>query len=64
MARFIITYHVGKDTKMHEENQECMNKWEAWAASLGDALVNPGSPVSDTVVLTRNGVSESPLLTP
>lgn len=60
MARFFITYHLENDAKMPEEDQDCMEKWEAWAASLGEALVNPGSPVSDTVVLTRNGVSESP----
>ena len=37
-----------------------MEKWKAWAASLGAALINPGTPVGVTKVLTADGVSGNP----
>lgn len=42
-----------------EEGQKSMEEWKAWAAGLGSALVNPGTPVGVTKVLAKDGVSDT-----
>ncbi len=34
-----------------------MKKWMAWVQECGDAMVNPGTPVGKTKVVTASGVS-------
>jgi len=60
MTQFIFTYHGGKKPETPEEGKEGMAKWKAWASGLGSALVNPGTPVGVTKVLTADGVSSAP----
>lgn len=60
MPQFIFTYHGGKEPETPEEGRKSMEEWKAWAANLGPALINPGTPVGMTKVLTKNGVSEKP----
>lgn len=57
MPEFIFTYHGGKMPETPEEGAEGMAKWQAWADSLGSTLINPGTPVGVTRVLTPDGVS-------
>ncbi|GJM03352.1 MAG: hypothetical protein DHS20C08_18530 [Rhodomicrobium sp.] len=57
MPQFIFTYHGGKPPETPEEGQKSMEEWKAWATGLGAALVNPGTPVGVTKVLTKDGVS-------
>ena len=59
MPQFIFTYHGGKKPETPAEGQEGMKKWQEWAANLGNALVNPGTPVGITKV-TADGVSSQP----
>ena len=60
MPQFIFTYHEGKKSETPEEDQEGLEAWKKWASSLGAALVNPGTPVGATKVLTKDGVSDNP----
>ena len=60
MPQYIFTYHGGKQPATQEEGQKSMEEWKDWAANLGPALVNPGTPVGITRVLTKDGVSENP----
>lgn len=60
MTQFIFTYHGGRKPESPEEGQKSMEEWLAWAANLGSALINPGTPVGFTKVLTGNGVSSNP----
>ncbi len=57
MPEFIVTYHGGKKPETPEEGQKGMADWKAWAASLGAALTNPGTPVGLTQTLTKDGIS-------
>ena len=59
MPQFLFTYHGGRKPETPEEGEKGMAEWKEWAASLGAALVNPGTPVGSTKVLTRDGVSGS-----
>lgn len=60
MPQFIFTYHGGKKSETPEEGQKSMEQWFAWAANLGAALVNLGTPIGITKVLTAEGISSSP----
>ncbi len=64
MPEFIITYHGGRKPDTPEEGAEGMQKWKAWAAGLGEALTNPGTPVGVTTVLNEQGVSDQRPLNP
>ncbi len=60
MPQFIFTYHGGEKPSTPEAGQEAMQQWKDWAATLGSALINPGTPVGITKVLTKDGVSLDP----
>ncbi len=59
MPQYLFTYHGGRQPESPEEGKKGMEEWKAWVAGLGSALVNPGTPVGETKVLTENGVSET-----
>ncbi len=60
MTQFHFTYHGGRKPETPEEGQQAMQKWTSWAETLGAALINPGTPVGLTHVLTADGVSSDP----
>ncbi len=57
MPQFIFTYHGGNKPDTPEAGKEAMEKWKEWAAGLGSALINPGTPVGVSKVLTKDGAS-------
>ena len=40
----MIAYYGGNQPSS-EEGMAQMNKWKAWVQGLGDAIVNPGTPL-------------------
>lgn len=60
MPQFLLGYHGKIEPETQEDGQKMMGEWKDWAVSLGAALVNPGTPVGVTKVLTGNGVSSEP----
>lgn len=38
-----------------------MTKWRAWISGLGDAVVNPGSPLGMSAIVSASGVAEDNL---
>ena len=59
MATFILAYHGGKTPEDPEEGAKGMAKWQAWIEGLGDAVVNPGTPMGETRIVSSEGVSEN-----
>ena len=59
MPNFIITYHGGERPNSPEEGKAHMKKWQEWIASLGEAVVNPGTPLSKTSFVNIDGIDES-----
>ena len=51
MADFIIGYYGGKQPESAEAGQAHQKKWQAWIDSLGDKVVNPGTPLMSSTVL-------------
>ncbi len=58
MPDFIIAYHGGKKPESPEEGAKDMAKWKAWIDGLGDAVVNPGTPLGKSKIVSSAGVSD------
>jgi len=58
MQKFILAYHGGKTSMTPEEGQQHMQKWMAWMDGLGDAVVDRGLPVGQSITVSSEGVTE------
>ncbi len=58
MPEYIIAYHGGKEPESPEEGAKGMEKWQAWMGGLGEAIVNPGTPMGSNKTVTSDGVSD------
>lgn len=59
MTKFIIAYHGGKKPETQEEGEKQMKKWQEWIKSLGDAVVNPGTPLGPSKLVSSTEVSDN-----
>jgi hypothetical protein len=56
MPAFLITYHDAAEMPPSEQAREqMMSAFAAWAASVGDKMVDPGSPLGPSRVVTAAG---------
>ena len=60
MPNYIIAYRGGEKPASPEEGAAQMGKWKTWVENLGDAVVNPGTPLSQTRFVRTDGVSDAP----
>ena len=58
MSNYIIAYHGGRKPENPEEGAKHMAKWKAWVGGLGDAVVNPGTPLGKSKIVSSSGVSD------
>lgn len=60
MANYIILY-LGTTTKPEskEQGQEDQAKWMKWMQDLGDKIVNPGTPLGKSMIISPDGVKEA-----
>ena len=58
MPNYIIAYHGGNQPSSKEEGMAQMDKWKAWVEGLGDDVVNPGTPLKDTKIVTSTNVQD------
>ena len=58
MPEYILAYHGGKKPESPEEGAKHMAKWKAWLGGLGDAVVNPGTPLGMSKIVSNDGVSD------
>lgn len=58
MPNYVFAYHGGKKPETPEEGAKQMAKWKAWVAGLGDAVVNPGTPLGMSKTVSADGVSD------
>lgn len=57
MPDFILAYHGGKKPETPEAGKAHFEKWKTWLADLGDAVVNPGTPLGKSHIVSADGVS-------
>jgi len=58
MANYIIAYHGGRKPESPEEGAKHMADWKTWLAVLGDAVVNPGTPLGKSRIVSADSVSD------
>jgi hypothetical protein len=58
MPNFVIAYHGGSKPESPEEGAKHMAKWKAWLGGLGEAVVNPGTPLGKSKTVSAKGVSD------
>jgi hypothetical protein len=58
MPKYVIAYHGGKKIESSQEGAAHMAKWKAWVSGLGDAVVNPGTPLGKGKLISSRGVSD------
>ena len=58
MANFMIAYYGGNPPASKEEGMAQMGKWKTWIEGLGEKVVNPGTPLLETKILTSTRVQE------
>ncbi len=58
MPNYVIAYRGGAKFENPQQGAAQMAKWKAWIESLGDAVVNPGTPLGRSKLVSASGVSE------
>ena len=58
MKKFMLCYHGGSQPKTKEEGTAHGEKWHVWIKGLGDAVVNPGTPLPYSMLMTTSGAKE------
>ncbi len=59
MPKFIIAYLGGRQPENPQQGAAHRAKWKAWVGELGDAVVNPGTPLGKGKLVTAGGVSDA-----
>ena len=58
MPSYFLVYHHGKMPASRGEGAEGMARFKAWIGGLGDAVVNPGTPLGISKTVSSDGVSD------
>ena len=58
MPNFMLAYHGGNKPTSQEEGMAQMEKWKAWIKGLGESIVNPGTPLPVSKIVTSSRVED------
>jgi hypothetical protein len=58
MSRYCFAYLGRSEPESPEAEAESYAKWQAWLGDLGDAVVNPGTPLGLSKIVSSAGVSD------
>ncbi len=58
MEKFMIAYYGGTQPSSQEEGMAQMGKWKTWVEGLGEKVLNPGTPLPDSRIVTSNSVKD------
>jgi len=59
MSNFVFVYHATNMPQNPEDGAKEMEKWNAWVKDLGDAMINPGTPMGNSQMVSSTGVNEA-----
>ncbi|MEO0403062.1 MAG: hypothetical protein AAF214_11855 [Pseudomonadota bacterium] len=57
MPKFMFAYHGGGMPETPEEGARMMAAWNSWYADMGEALVDGGAPVGQSMTVSAGGVA-------
>jgi len=58
MPQYLFAYHGGGMAETPQEQQKVMAQWQAWYASMGNAVVQGGAPVGMSKIVSTKGVAD------
>jgi len=58
MPNYVLTYYGEPKFERPEEGAKQMARWQSWVVGLGDAMVNPGTPLGKPKTVSSDGVSD------
>jgi hypothetical protein len=58
MPDYVIAYRGLPKFETPQQGAAAMAKWRAWVGDLGNAVVNPGTPLGEGKLLSSAGVSD------
>ena len=58
MPKFMLAYCGGNEPGSQEEGMAQMEKWKAWIKGLGESIVNPGTPLPVSKIVTSSRVED------
>ncbi len=58
MPNYVLTYYGEPKFESPEEGAKQMARWQSWVVGLGDAMVNPGTPLGKAKIVSSDGVSD------
>ncbi len=58
MAKFVYVYTGGQMAETPEAQEQAMQAWGAWFATLGDLVTDMGNPFGDSATVTSAGVAD------
>ena len=64
MAHYVITYYGFPRFERPEDGAAYMAKWRTWMGEVGEAMINPGTPMGAGKTLSADGVSETTRVEP
>ena len=59
MSNYILAYYMTTPPSSPEAGAEGRKAFDVWLENLGDAVVNPGTPLGPSKDVTPGGVSDS-----
>jgi hypothetical protein len=59
MPKYVIAYLGGTKFESPQDGAAHRAKWKAWVAGLGDAVVNPSTPLGKGKLVSSGGVSDA-----
>ena len=60
MATYLITYYGGGEMPADPQvRQQMTNAFAAWAATVGDQMIDPGAPLGPAKTVTSDGVKDA-----
>ncbi len=59
MPNYLFVYHGGKTPETEEDVEKTMADWGAWFENMGENLVEPGNPVSQSYTVFSDRVEDN-----
>ena len=61
---YLLVFHGGQMPETPEESAKVLGTWNAWFATLGDAVVDGGNPVGQVRTIVSDGTISNRALNP
>lgn len=58
MAKFVYLYTGGQMAATPQEQEQAMQEWGAWFATLGDSVTDMGNPFGSSATVSLDGTTE------